>query len=96
MKRAFTLVELLVVIGIIGLLIGILLPVLSKVRQSGYTARCANTLRQFGTAWQMYAAAGQSRSVPCVCALDTRSSSVVMGRAGLSRSVSFKWLEASG
>ena len=61
---AFTLVELLVVIGIIGLLIGITLPVMSKVRQSGHAARCANSLRQFGTAWQMYAAAHRSLSVP--------------------------------
>src|SRR5689334_6152002 len=63
-RRAFTIVELMVVIGIITLLIGILLPVLSKVRQHGYTVRCANSLRQFGTAWQSYAAANSSLSVP--------------------------------
>jgi prepilin-type processing-associated H-X9-DG protein/prepilin-type N-terminal cleavage/methylation domain-containing protein len=63
-RFAFTLVELLVVIGIISVLIGITLPVMSKVRQSGHTAKCANTLRQFGTAWQMYAAANKSLSVP--------------------------------
>lgn len=63
-KPAFTLVELLVVIGIITLLIGIMLPVLSRVRQHGNTVRCANSLRQFGTAWQAYAASNSSLSVP--------------------------------
>src|SRR6266545_3100274 len=63
-RRAFTIVELLVVIGIISVLIGILMPVLSKVRQHGYTARCANTLREFGTAWQMYCASNRGLIVP--------------------------------
>jgi prepilin-type processing-associated H-X9-DG protein len=61
---AFTMVELLVVIGIIAVLMGILLPVLSRVRQQANTVRCASNLRQFGTAWQMYASAHGGRSVP--------------------------------
>ena len=64
MRRAFTIVELLVVIGIIAILMGILLPTLSKARQQAATVRCGNNLRQFGTAWQMYAAANRSLSVP--------------------------------
>jgi prepilin-type processing-associated H-X9-DG protein/prepilin-type N-terminal cleavage/methylation domain-containing protein len=63
-RSAFTLIELMVVIGIISVLIGILLPVLSRARQSAYTARCANHLRQFAIAWQMYAAANSSLAVP--------------------------------
>jgi prepilin-type processing-associated H-X9-DG protein/prepilin-type N-terminal cleavage/methylation domain-containing protein len=63
-RRAFTIVELLVVIGIIALLMGILLPVLAGARKQAATVRCANTLRQFGTAWQMYASAHSSLSVP--------------------------------
>lgn len=68
--RAFTLIELLTVIAIIGILASILIPVVGRVRESAKVAKCQSNLRQLGLGVHLYAADHNSRTPPHFTAND--------------------------
>src|SRR3954469_12724573 len=53
-RRAFTLVELLVVIGVIGILLGLLMPALTRARAQANSVRCKSNLRTLGQMLVIY------------------------------------------
>ena len=62
-RRAFTLIEVLVVLAIIAILAAMLLPALDRAKARGKQIACINHLKQLAMGWQMYAADNNSRLV---------------------------------
>ena len=60
-RNGFSLVELLVVVGIIAVLISLILPSLSKIREESKRVACLNNLRQLGAAFTLYLQANDDR-----------------------------------
>ena len=75
LRRGFTLVELLVVIGIIALLISILLPALSQARENANTIKCASNMRQLCQALTNYASENKGKFPPNINSLNPPQSS---------------------
>src|SRR5688500_13783655 len=69
-KSAFTLVELLVVISIIGVLVALLMPAVKAARESSRRTDCANNLRQFGIGF--FSRAERQKGELCSGAFDWR------------------------
>lgn len=69
-RRAFTLVELLVVIGIIAVLVSLLLPALNKAREAASRAVCLSNLHQLNTMFRMYGNMYNDTYVGCGDSID--------------------------
>ena len=65
-RVGFTLVELLVVIGVIAVLVSLLLPALSRARASASALKCNSNLRQIGVAMRMYANDNKNVIIPAL------------------------------
>ncbi len=73
-RGAFTLVELLVVIAVIGILSALLLPALARAQSKGQSIACLNNLRQLALATQLYTDDSQGRLPYNLGAADTKNS----------------------
>src|SRR5688500_13142754 len=89
-KQAFTLVELLVVIGIIAVLIAILLPTLQKAREQANAVACASNLKQLHTAMSIYTVNEQHYIMPSSRGVGSGATNNWWGYEALGRGLGIK------
>jgi len=94
-SAAFTLVELLVVIGVIAILIGILLPTIARARESARRASCLSNLRQVGMAMRFYAHDNRDQ-VPLGYRTNTKQFNSMVYSNTAKKFVLFGWLYNAG
>jgi prepilin-type N-terminal cleavage/methylation domain-containing protein/prepilin-type processing-associated H-X9-DG protein len=94
-RRAFTLVELLTVIAIIGILAAIIIPVVGRVRESANKSSCASNLRQIGVALSSYVADHKGH-LPGYDPIPWESGGKTYTSYGLNRSASATWYTLNG
>src|ERR1700730_10583436 len=98
-RRGFTLVELLVVIGIIALLVSILLPAINKAREQARRVKCLSNQKQLVLAWISYANENKGHLVsantqPCPDqgAFATVPGGGLSGYSGAGSTIFFSWV----
>lgn len=91
-RRAFTLVELLVVIGVIALLISLLLPALNKARAQAARTKCMSNMRQLAMACSMYGAENKGQIPYCNWGEPYQPTWTTANRSGF---YSYGWLYTS-
>jgi len=91
----FSLVELLVVIGIIAILVGLLLPMLSRARQAAGQLQCASNLRQFLAADQLYLINSNGFHLPAFLGNAREASTMWSANVHFRRALNLRTIEAN-